>query len=182
MNLAKGGDDESAAGDERAATPVGRRRVPAVLVGSGLGAAACVPVAVSGLAGSGLLGADDEQPPPPRPRGPRPAAEFYAGPAAAAAATKVTVPTIVDTSNPVSHLLCRVTFGPTPQLPAEVSSTGIDRWLATQLDPEADLVWQAFPTAAMSARQVRGAVKEYSWDAMVAYAQATLARQLSVAQ
>ncbi|WP_170224577.1 DUF1800 family protein [Actinokineospora cianjurensis] len=45
-------------------------------------------------------------------------------------------------------------------------------------DPEADRVWRAFPTAAMSAREVRGAVKEYSWDAMVAYAQATLARQL----
>jgi uncharacterized protein (DUF1501 family) len=52
----------------------------------------------------------------------------------AAAATAVTVPTILDTSDPAIHLLRRVTFGPTPELVDEVHAQGIDGWLATQLD------------------------------------------------
>ncbi|GAA3046701.1 hypothetical protein [Actinokineospora globicatena] len=72
-------------------------------------------------------------------------------------------------------------LGPTPELLAEVGALGTDRWLVTQLNPagipDADRGWQAPPTAPMSARRVRGRRGGVRLDAMVAYAQATLARQ-----
>ena len=209
-----GSPDDEPGGQGQSQGAGSRRKLLATLIGGGLGAAACVPVIGSGLFapddeepppprsradgtprkaattpadGGTYLDRDDSYTagaggqagsatPDP--------AEPFSGPAAAAAATKVTVPTILDTSAPELHLLRRFTFGPNPRTVAEVRQVGIDRWLAAQLAPDTvpdadgDAAWRVFPLAAMSPAQVRGAVREYSWDAMLAHAQATLARQL----
>ena len=102
----------------------------------------------------------------------------------AAAAAEVTVPTILDTSDPVVHLLRRTTFGPTPALVAAVHAAGIDAWLAAQLapiaipDPVADLAWGAFPLASADPAAVRASIERNTWDAMLAFGKATLARQM----
>ena len=70
----------------------------------------------------------------------------------AAAGTTVTVPTILDTSDPVLHLLRRTTFGLTPELVVGVHAAGICAWLAAQLepatlpDPQSDAAWAAIPS------------------------------------
>jgi uncharacterized protein (DUF1800 family) len=113
-----------------------------------------------------------------------PAGERLSGPAEAAARTKVEVPTILATDDPALHLLRRTTFGITPDELQSVHAMGIDRWLQTQLEPakiadgDADQVWSSFPTVGMGPQQIRDSIKRYSWDAMFAYAQATLARQI----
>jgi uncharacterized protein (DUF1800 family) len=102
----------------------------------------------------------------------------------AAASTVVTVPTILDTSDPIIHLLRRTTFGPTPDLVDEVHAVGIDAWLATQLepitiaDPVADAAWSAFPLASADPATIRASIDLYSWDAMIEYSAATMGRQL----
>jgi uncharacterized protein (DUF1800 family) len=107
----------------------------------------------------------------------------------AAAATAVTVPTILDTSDPVIHLLRRATFGPTPALVDEVHAVGIDAWLDAQMAPaaagpataagdELDAIERALPLAGLDAAGVRAAIPPSSWDAGVQYCQATLARQI----
>jgi uncharacterized protein (DUF1800 family) len=102
----------------------------------------------------------------------------------AAAATAVTVPTILDPSDPVLHLLRRVTFGPTPALVDEVHSAGIDGWLATQLQPLtiddgfADAAWAAFPLASADPATIRASIGRTEWDAMIEYSAATLTRQM----
>ncbi|MGC4895395.1 DUF1800 domain-containing protein [Micromonospora sp. DT31] len=60
---------------------------------------------------------------------------LHASPAAAAAATKVTVKTVLA-KDPIRHLLSRTTFGPTSKMMAEVKRVGIDDWLRGQLEPE----------------------------------------------
>ncbi|HEY0639732.1 MAG TPA: DUF1800 domain-containing protein [Pseudonocardiaceae bacterium] len=113
-----------------------------------------------------------------------PAGETLSGPAAAAERARVDRPTILATDDPALHLLRRTTFGITPQDLADVRAVGIDRWLQNQLSPAGvpdgpgDQAWAAFRTVTMNPQQIRGAVKEYSWDAMFEYAQATLGRQL----
>ncbi|HEY7073429.1 MAG TPA: DUF1800 domain-containing protein [Acidimicrobiales bacterium] len=102
----------------------------------------------------------------------------------AAAGTQVTVPTILRTDDPVLHLTRRATFGPTPDLVAEVHDLGIDGWLAQQLDPGAlpdpvaDQAWAAFPLASADPPAVRAAVPRFGWTAMIDYGQAALARQV----
>ena len=102
----------------------------------------------------------------------------------AAAAAEVTVPTILDTSDPALHLLRRTTFGPTPDLLAEVHAVGIDAWLAAQCepiripDPAADLGWAAFPLASADPATVRSSIERTTWGAMADYGRATLARQV----
>ena len=102
----------------------------------------------------------------------------------AAAGTAVTVPTILDTSNPVVHLLRRTTFGPTPELAAAVHASGIDAWLAAQLDPAAlpdpdgDAAWAAFPFAQADPATIRASVRRGSWAAGHEFGTATLARQM----
>ncbi len=104
--------------------------------------------------------------------------------AEAAAGTAVTVPTILDTSNPVVHLLRRTTFGPTPELLAEVHASGIDAWLAAQLDPaslpdpQGDAAWAAFPFAQADPATIRASVRRGSWAAGHEFGTATLARQM----
>ncbi len=102
----------------------------------------------------------------------------------AAAATPVTTPTILDTSDPVLHLLRRVTFGPTPALVAEVHAAGIDGWLAAQLSPTAiddafaDQAAASLPLAGADPATIRAKIGRNTWDAMAEYSAATLARQM----
>lgn len=104
--------------------------------------------------------------------------------AEAAAATAVTVPTILDTSDPVVHLLRRTTWGPTPELVDAVHAAGIDGWLAAQLDPASvpdplgDLAVGAFPLATADPATIRGAIEKGSWEAASDVSVATLARQM----
>ena len=103
----------------------------------------------------------------------------------AAAATAVTVPTILDTSDPALHLLRRTTFGLTPELVDEVHTSGIDAWLAAQLDPaaipdpEGDRAWGAFPLASADPATVRASVRaQHVGRRRSEVGQATLARQM----
>ncbi len=102
----------------------------------------------------------------------------------AAAGTTVTVPTILDTSNPVLHLLRRTTFGLTPELVADVHAAGMDAWLAAQLDPtslpdpEGDAAWAVWPLASADPATVRASVRRGSWDAGHEFSTATMARQM----
>jgi uncharacterized protein (DUF1800 family) len=124
-------------------------------------------------------------PPQPAPA-PAPPAPTLLYPTAgeAAAATAVTVPTILDTSDPVVHLLRRTTFGPTPAMVDEVHAAGIDGWLAAQLapddipDPAADMAWQAFPLASAPPDVIRASIGRNEWGAMHEYSVATMARQV----
>ncbi|HLM64174.1 MAG TPA: DUF1800 domain-containing protein [Acidimicrobiales bacterium] len=103
---------------------------------------------------------------------------------AAAANTRVTVPTILATDDPAMHLLRRMAFGPTQAMVDEVHAKGIDAWLAEQLDPgsipdgEAEGVAGLFPLATMAPSQIRGSMERFSWDAMMQFGQATMARQI----
>ncbi|MGH9260057.1 MAG: DUF1800 family protein, partial [Acidimicrobiales bacterium] len=107
----------------------------------------------------------------------------------AAAATAVTVPTILDTSDPVIHLLRRATFGPTPALVDEVHAVGIDAWLDEQMAPAAvdaataagsvsGAIEAALPLAGLDPAGIRAAIPRGKWDAAIQYSQATLARQI----
>jgi uncharacterized protein (DUF1800 family) len=62
------------------------------------------------------------------------AGKVFTGPAAAAAAAKVVVETVLAV-DPVRHLASRLTFGPTPRLLADIRKVGIDAWISAQLDP-----------------------------------------------
>ncbi|MEU6074786.1 DUF1800 domain-containing protein [Micromonospora sp. NPDC047074] len=84
----------------------------------------------------------------------------FAGPAAAAEATEVTVKTVLA-KDPVLHLARRATFGVTPQVVAEIKERGIDGWLRWQLDPDkiaptrAELKLADLPTLKLSTAQLR---------------------------
>jgi uncharacterized protein (DUF1800 family) len=56
-------------------------------------------------------------------------------PAQAAAAPKP-IPLSAVGPDAVRHLASRLTFGPTPKLMADIAKTGIDQWIAWQLEPE----------------------------------------------
>jgi uncharacterized protein (DUF1800 family) len=102
----------------------------------------------------------------------------------AAAATRVTVPTILRTDDPALHLARRATFGPTRGLVDEIHESGIDGWLARQMDPAAipdpgaAQVWGAFPLASADPPTIRGAIGRNKWDAMTDYGVATVGRQV----
>ena len=102
----------------------------------------------------------------------------------AAASATPTAPTILDTSDPVLHLLRRTTFGPTPALVDEVHAQGIDAWLASQLAPaaipdtEADAVVARLPEAMLSQQELRARHPGGSRLPAEEYAQATMARQI----
>jgi uncharacterized protein (DUF1800 family) len=108
---------------------------------------------------------------------------LYATASEAADATEPAA-SILGGRDPVPHLLRRTTFGPTPELVAEVGDKGIDAWLAEQLDPaslpdpDGDAAWALFPKASLTPAEVHAAVPRYGWGAMEDYARATLARQV----
>ena len=107
-----------------------------------------------------------------------------AGAAAAAAAKAVPTFKNVLSRDPILHLLRRATFGPTRVDVEAVKSMGIDGWLEAQMNPGsvADAVSEkalnAFPTVRMTTSEIRGAVKEFDWQAQFELGQATLARQM----
>ncbi|HEX8804034.1 MAG TPA: DUF1800 domain-containing protein, partial [Acidimicrobiales bacterium] len=113
-----------------------------------------------------------------------PPSTLYDTASEAAAATRVSAPTILATDDPVLHLLRRATWGGTPALVDEVHEMGIDAWIAQQLDPEsipddvADGVWGQFRMATMSPVDIQRSVERYAWDAMFEYGKATFARQI----
>jgi uncharacterized protein (DUF1800 family) len=104
--------------------------------------------------------------------------------AEAAANAAVTVPTILRTDDPALHLGRRATFGLTPDLMEEIHGAGLDGWIAAQLapgdipDPVADGAWAAYPLANADPATIRASIGRYTWDAMIAYSQATLGRQV----
>ncbi|MEV0156141.1 DUF1800 domain-containing protein [Micromonospora sp. NPDC050686] len=83
----------------------------------------------------------------------------FSGPAAAAAATKVTVRTVLA-KDPVRHLASRATFGPTPKVLADIRRLGIDGWIRWQLEPEkiaptkAELKLTELSTLTLTAKQL----------------------------
>ncbi|MFC3500632.1 DUF1800 domain-containing protein [Micromonospora krabiensis] len=84
----------------------------------------------------------------------------FSGPAAAAAETKVTVKTVLA-KDPVLHLARRATFGPTPEVVADIRRMGIDAWIRAQLEPEkiapsrAELKLAELPSLKLSVPQLR---------------------------
>lgn len=102
----------------------------------------------------------------------------------AAASTSVTVPTILDTSDPAVHLLRRATFGPTLAMVEQVRAAGIDAWLTEQLEPDsipddaADVLWSSFPLAHAEPSTIQASIPRSSWEAMHQFAKATLTRQV----
>jgi uncharacterized protein (DUF1800 family) len=111
-----------------------RRRA---LIGMGAlaaGAAAALAPLGFGL-GSRLFG--DEAASPRRGADPRrdESAGIMGSPEEAAAAVTEVAASPLG-SDPVLHLVSRVTFGATPNLVAAIRRMGIDAWLAAQLDPE----------------------------------------------
>lgn len=87
-------------------------------------------------------------------------------------------------SDPVWHLLRRTTFGPTPDLVAEVRSQGMQAWLDDQLNPASiddsvcDAYLTRYPSLSMSTSQIRAAYPRVSWEPMYELGRATLARAL----
>ncbi len=83
-----------------------------------------------------------------------------------------------------THLLSRATFGARASDISDVTTLGIDAWLSAQLqpaaiaDPDGDAVWSAFPLSRLSISGVRGAVKEFNWDAAFETGNATLGAQV----
>ena len=84
----------------------------------------------------------------------------FSGPAAAAAATKVTVKTVLA-KDPILHLARRATFGATPAVVADIKREGMDAWIRAQLDPEkfepskGELKLAELPTQKLSVQQLR---------------------------
>jgi uncharacterized protein (DUF1800 family) len=86
--------------------------------------------------------------------------------------------------DPQAHLLRRATFGPRPKDVADLHRLGIDRWLERQLHPSSipDTMGKKaaalFPLDGAKPSTILKKTKRYSWDAMLATSQATLARQV----
>jgi uncharacterized protein (DUF1800 family) len=116
---------------------------------------------------------------PPKPAGPWPA--VFPPTVKAKAPGKVPL-----SEDQVLHLLRRVTYGPTPQLVAEVHQMGAGRWLSQQLTPakvadkQAQKALRAFPLLNQSSQHLRRYLasinREYGYDAMEQVQQATLMR------
>ena len=101
----------------------------------------------------------------------------------AVVAANLTLPNLAGT-DPVWHLLRRATFGPTPQLVADVRAIGPTAWLDQQLAPAAiddsacDAYLTRYPTLGKTTPQIRAMTAQYSWDAMYDLIRGTLARAL----
>ncbi|MFR9774893.1 DUF1800 domain-containing protein [Micromonospora sp. MS34] len=104
----------------------------------------------------------------------------FAGPAAAAAATEVTVKTVLA-KDPVRHLASRATFGITSKVLADIKRLGIDDWLRQQLEPEkiaptaAELKLADLPSLKLTPRQLRD---QRGVDPARETVDATIARQI----
>lgn len=112
-------------------------------------------------------------------------AEIMSSPDEAAATAEV-MPSRLG-SDPVLHLVNRLTFGPTPGLVAEVRSMGIGAWIARQLEPESiddaalDAKLAELTTLTKSIEQLRAEREENSAKGIRPgreWAEATIARQI----
>ncbi|SCE99268.1 Uncharacterized conserved protein, DUF1800 family [Micromonospora coriariae] len=110
----------------------------------------------------------------------------FSGPAAAAAATKVTVKTVLA-KDPILHLARRTTFGATPAVVADIKKLGIDGWIRAQLEPDkiepskAELKLAELPTQKLSVQQLRDQrdkLNEQGAQPELEMIDATLARQI----
>ncbi|MFI7427339.1 DUF1800 domain-containing protein [Micromonospora sp. NPDC049836] len=110
----------------------------------------------------------------------------FASPAAAAAATRVTVKTVLA-KDPIRHLASRATFGATPKVLADIKRLGIDDWLREQLEPEkiaptkAELKLAELPSLKLSPTQLRDQreqLNERGVDPARETVDATIARQI----
>lgn len=87
-------------------------------------------------------------------------------------------------TDPVWHVLRRATFGPTPQLVADVRAMGTAAWIEQQLAPAAindsacDAYLTRYPTLGKTTPQIRSMIAQYSWDAMTDLVRGTVARAL----
>ena len=142
----------------------------------GLGAV----LAAGALAGDAVLGGEDAEA--------APAGKPHHGrqlPTASAAAKAVRrARSELFPHDPAAHLLRRATFGPRPKDVRDLRRLGIDRWLERQLHPgtitdtRGSKAAAAFPLEGAGPKTIMARTKHYSWDAMLATAQATLARQV----
>jgi uncharacterized protein (DUF1800 family) len=86
--------------------------------------------------------------------------------------------------DPAAHLLRRATFGARPKDVADLQRLGIDAWLQRQLTPSSikdtrgSKAAAVFPLEGAKPATIVRRTKQYSWDAMLATAQGTLARQI----
>jgi uncharacterized protein (DUF1800 family) len=86
--------------------------------------------------------------------------------------------------DPKAHLLRRATFGPRPKDVSDLNHLGIDQWLHRQLNPglikdtRGNQAAALFPLEGAKASTILKRTKRYSWDAMMATTQGTLARQV----
>lgn len=110
----------------------------------------------------------------------------FASPAAAAAATPVTVRTVLA-KDPIRHLASRATFGATPKVLADIRRLGIDDWLREQLEPEkiaptkAELKLAELPSLKLTPQQLRDQrdqLNERGVDPARETIDATIARQI----
>ncbi|MGW5672266.1 DUF1800 domain-containing protein, partial [Micromonospora sp. NPDC003776] len=110
----------------------------------------------------------------------------FASPAAAAAATPVTVRTVLA-KDPIRHLASRATFGATPKALADIRRLGIDDWLREQLEPEkiaptkAELKLAELPSLKLTPQQLRDQrdqLNERGVDPARETIDATIARQI----
>ncbi len=82
------------------------------------------------------------------------------------------------------HLLRRTTYGPTPELVAEVASRGAASWLEDQLHPErlddsaCDAAVARFPLAHASPPELHARLSNGSWDGMQDLRDLTLSRAI----
>jgi uncharacterized protein (DUF1800 family) len=113
-----------------------------------------------------------------------PVGKQYTTIAAAIAAATPVASTLFDVNDHYLHLLRRATFGPRPADIADVKKHGMTTWLKHQLspssidDPDGASIWRTFPLAGASAATINRTTAQFSWDAMLATAQATLGLQV----
>ena len=144
----------------------------------GLGAV----LAAGAVAGESLVGTADAAEAAGEARKPHRGRQ-YASASLAAKRTR-TAHSALFPHDPKAHLLRRATFGPRPKDVADLKRLGIDRWLARQLNPKSikdtrgNKAAALYPLEGARPRTIVRRTKRYSWDAMLATSQATLARQV----
>ncbi|SQD95526.1 MULTISPECIES: DUF1800 domain-containing protein [unclassified Parafrankia] len=91
-------------------------------------------------------------------------------------------PAFLRGRDPVVHLLNRATFGPTPELVAEVKAAGVGAWLDRQLDPASigdgtvDAVLGRFPFLAKTGRELHAIEGDIDYKDVIGLAVASIAR------
>ena len=84
--------------------------------------------------------------------------------------------------DPVLHLLRRATYGPTPELLAQVRKMGAAKWLEKQLTPSRvpdaamTALLRRWPTLRLSPTQLSSRIGRFQWDAMFDLVDAHIAR------